>query len=167
LLNLVLGLQKPTKGTIRIKGIDINSLSTDDRIHLVQLVDRNPFILNDSVLRNTLLGTNANQRDLHDCLETLGLSSEPLFREQSHRYLADALAVSTGQAVMIALLRATLMRPQLLLIDEALSSLPEDKHRHIIQGLQKLGINVLLVQHGTSPILADLPTFQLADLQKP
>lgn len=165
-LNLLLGLQRPTEGAIRINGIDVNSLNQDNRIHLVQLVDRNPFILNDTVLRNTLLGTKANQQDLHDCLEALGLVSEPLFREQSHRYLADATAVSTGQAVMIALLRAILMRPQLLLIDEALSSLPEEKHLPIIRGLQSLGINVLLVQHGTSPMLKALPTFQLADLQK-
>ena len=165
-LNLILGLLKPTDGAVFIKGVDIHSLSTCERIHLVQLIDRSPFIHNDSVLRNTLLGTNANQRDLHDCLEILGLASEPLFREQSHRYLADSTAVSTGQAVMIGLLRAILMKPQLLLIDEAFSSLPEDKHLPIITGLQKLGINVLLVQHGTSPILASLPTFQLADLQQ-
>lgn len=165
-LNLILGLQKPTEGVIRIKGIDINTLSNDERIHLVQLVDRNPFILNDSVLNNTLLGTKASAQDLHHCLMTLDLGEEPLFREQSHRYLADASAVSTGQAVMIALLRAVLMQPQLLLIDEALSSLPEDKHIPIIRGLRKLGINVLLVQHGTSPMLGALPNFQLADLQK-
>jgi len=165
-LNLVLGIQKPTEGSVRIKGIEINELSSEERIHLVQLIDRNPFILNDSVIANTLLGTNAKQQDLHDCLETVGLASEPLFREQLHRYLADSSAVSTGQAVMIALLRAILMKPQLLLIDEALSSLPEERHLPIIRGLQKLGINVLLVQHGTSPMLKALPTFQLADLQK-
>jgi ATP-binding cassette subfamily B protein len=164
--NLILGLQRPTQGCIRVKGVDISSINNAQRNHLVQFVDRNPFILNDSVLRNTLLGTSANERDLQDCLETLGLTGEPLFREQAHRYLPNASALSTGQAVMIALLRAILMRPQLLLIDEALSSLPEDKHLKILRGLQKLGINVLLVQHGTSPVLSALPTFQLAELQQ-
>ncbi len=164
--NLILGLQKPTQGCIRVKGVDISAVNNEQRNQLVQFVDRNPFILNDSVLRNTLLGTSANERDLQDCLEKLGLAGEALFREQAHRYLPDASAVSTGQAVMIALLRAILMRPQLLLIDEALSSLPEDKHLQILRGLQKLGINVLLVQHGTSPVLSALPTFQLAELQQ-
>jgi ATP-binding cassette subfamily B protein len=164
--NLILGLQRPTQGCIRVKGVDISSINNAQRNQLVQFVDRNPFILNDSVLRNTLLGTSANERDLQDCLETLGLTGEPLFREQAHRYLPNASALSTGQAVMIALLRAILMRPQLLLIDEALSSLPEDKHLKILRGLQKLGINVLLVQHGTSPVLSALPTFQLAELQQ-
>jgi ABC-type bacteriocin/lantibiotic exporter with double-glycine peptidase domain len=163
--NLILGLQKPTEGDIKIRGIDISAIGNAERNQLVQFVDRNPFILNDSVLRNTLLGTNANAQDLHDCLDALGLAGEPLFREQANRYLPDASAVSTGQAVMIALLRAILMRPQLLLVDEALSSLPEKKHLPILRGLQHLGINVLLVQHGTSAVLSALPTFQLAELQ--
>ena len=165
--NLILGLQKPTQGCIRIRGIDIAAVNKAQRNQLVQFVDRNPFILNDSVLRNTLLGTNTKAQDLQDCLEALGLSGEPLFREQADRYLADASAVSTGQAVMIGLLRAILMKPQLLLIDEALSSLPEEKHLPILRGLQKLGINVLLVQHGTSAVLSALPTFQLGELQHP
>ena len=164
--NLILGLQKPTEGSIQIRGIDVCEATNFQRNQLVQFVDRNPFILNDSVLHNTLLGTNSNAQDLQDCLEALGLSGEPLFRQQANRYLADASSVSTGQAVMIGLLRAILMRPQLLLIDEALSSLPEDKHLPILRGLQKLGINVLLVQHGTSAVLSALPTFQLAELQQ-
>ena len=159
-------MQKPTQGSIRIRGVDICDVNNPQRNQLVQFVDRNPFILNDSVLHNTLLGTNSNAQDLQDCLEALGLSSEPLFREQANRYLADESAVSTGQAVMIALLRAILMKPQLLLIDEALSSLPEDKHLPILRGLQALGINVLLVQHGTSAVLSALPTFQLAEVQQ-
>ena len=163
--NLILGLQKPSEGVIRIKGVDISTATNAERNALVQFIDRDPFILNDSVLRNTLLGTGANEHDLRDCLDILGLSNEPLFREQAHRYLPDASAVSTGQAVMIGLLRAILIRPQLLLIDEALSSLPEDKHLPILRGLQKLGINVLLIQHGTSAVLSALPTIQLAELQ--
>jgi len=164
--NLLSGLQKPSEGKILIRGIDVCDAPNDVRNRLVQFVDRNPFIIGDSVLRNTLLGTNANPQDLYECLETLGLAGEPLFREQANRHLPDASAVSTGQAVMIALLRAILMRPQLLLIDEALSSLPEDKHLPILRGLQKLGVNVMLVQHGTSAVLSELPTFQLEELQQ-
>lgn len=164
--NLILGLQMPTQGNIRIKGVDVGVVSKAQRNQLVQFVDRNPFIVNDSVLGNILLGTGASESALHDCLESLGLTGEPLFREQAHRYLPDASAVSTGQAVLIGLLRAILMRPQLLLIDEALSSLPEELHLPILRGFQKLGINVLLVQHGTSPVLSLLPTFQLAELQQ-
>jgi ATP-binding cassette subfamily B protein len=164
--DLILGLQQPTKGCIRVKGVDPAAVTNIQRNQLVQFVDRNPFIHNDTVLRNTLLGTGATERDLHDCLDALGLAAEPLFREQAHRHIADAGALSTGQVVMIALLRAILMRPQLLLIDEALSSLPEDKHLQILKGLQQLGLNVLLVQHGTSPVLSLLPTFKLEELQQ-
>ena len=165
LFNLILGLHKPSDGTILVKGLDISSAGKSQRNLLVQFIDRNPFITNDTVIRNTLLGTNKTQQDLHDCLEIVGLVNEPLFREQSLRYLPDSSAISTGQAVMIALMRAILLKPQLLLIDEALSSLPEERHLPILRGIQKLGINVILIQHGTSPVLSALPTIQLAEMQ--
>lgn len=163
--NLILGLLKPTEGVIHVKGINISSISTGQRNSLVQFVDRNPFIMSDSILNNTLLGTKANQRDLYDCLNVLGLNNESIFREQAHRFIQDSTSISTGQGVMIALVRAVLMKPQLLLVDEALSSLPEEKHFSILKGLQSLGINVLLVQHGTSKVLSSLPTFKLSEVQ--
>lgn len=163
--NLILGLLKPTEGTILVRGVDISSISTEQKNNLVQFVDRNPFIMNDTIINNALLGTNSNLKELHSCLQVLELEREPLFREQAHRYIADSSGVSTGQAVMIALVRAVLMKPELLLIDEALSSLPEEKHFSILKGLQTLGINVLLVQHGTSRVLSGLPTFQLSEVQ--
>ena len=163
--NLILGLLKPTEGVIHVKGIDVSSISTGQRNSLVQFVDRNPFIMSDSILNNTLLGTNAKQKDLYACLKVLELNNESIFREQAHRFIQDSTSISTGQGVMIALVRAVLMKPQLLLVDEALSSLPEEKHFSILKGLQSLGINVLLVQHGTSKVLSSLPTFQLSEVQ--
>jgi ATP-binding cassette subfamily B protein len=163
--NLILGLLAPSEGTLRVRGFEINKLNQTDRNKLVQFVDRNPFILNDSVINNVLLGTGSSHQNLHECLLTLKLDGEPLFREQSHRYLQDASSISTGQAVMIAIVRAALIKPQLMLIDEALTSLPENMHLSILKGLQTIGINILIVQHGSSRLLDSLPTFQLKEIQ--
>jgi ATP-binding cassette subfamily B protein len=165
LLNLILGLLKPSNGKVMIHGVEIHTLSQAERNQFVQLVDRNPFILSDSVLNNTLLGSNARPEELQKCLQMLCLDGDPLFREQSHRLLNDSNSISTGQAVMIALVRAVLNKPQLLLLDEALTSLPEESHLPILLGIRKLGINVLLVQHGTSKALSQVPTIQVETLQ--
>ena len=165
LLNLILGLLTPTEGRVLIYGVDIHQISKTERNHLVQFVDRNPFIVNDSVINNALLGSQAKPSDLHHCLQLLSLDDEPLFREQSHRQLQDESSLSTGQAVMLALVRAVLMQPKLLLLDEALTSLPENQHLPILIGLRNLGINVLLVQHGTSKATASLPTVAIDSIQ--
>ena len=112
-----------------------------------------------------MLGSDAKVEDLQHCLEALGLDGDPLFREQRNRFLHDASSISTGQGVMIAIVRALLIKPQVLLLDEALTSLPEDSHLPILKGIRQLGINVLLVQHGTSKALAAVPTVQIETLQ--
>jgi ATP-binding cassette subfamily B protein RaxB len=165
LLNLILGILKPSVGRILIKGVDIHSITRVDRNHLVQYIDREPFIIPDTVLNNSLLGTNASPTQLQDCLQALTLDTNPFFCEQSHRLLRDLSSLSSGQAVMVALLRAVLHKPQLLLIDEAMTSLPEETHLPILKGIRQLGINVLLVQHGTSQALDIVPTVQLSKLQ--
>ena len=165
LFNLILGLLKPTAGEVLINGVNIHSLSQSNRNQMVQFVDRNPFILPDTIINNTLLGSNAKTEDLHHCLKTIGLDQEPLFREQAHRLLNDGTSISTGQGVMIALVRALLAKPRLLLLDEALTSLPEDSHLQILKGIRQLGINLILIQHGTSKVLANLPTVQVHNIQ--
>jgi ABC-type multidrug transport system fused ATPase/permease subunit len=165
LLNLILGLLTPSEGKVLIKGIEVHSLPQLELNSLVQLVDRNPFILSDTVLNNTMLGSNASPEDFQQCLAALNLDGNPLFREQSHRFLTDASTISTGQGVMIALIRALLKKPQLLLLDEALTSLPEDTHLKILKGIRQLGINVLIVQHGTSTGLLAVPTIRIESLQ--
>ena len=165
LLNLILGLLTPTEGRILIYGVDVHQISKTDRNRIVQYVDRSPFIVNESVINNALLGSEAKPAELHRCLKALSLDDEPLFREQSHRVLQDASSLSTGQAVMVALVRAVLMQPKLLLLDEALTSLPESQHLPILVGLRSLGINVLLVQHGTSKAMESVPTVAMDAIQ--
>lgn len=165
LFNLILGLLKPSKGELLINGIDIHSLSQSDRNQMVQLVDRNPFILPDTVINNALLGSKSKIQDLHQCLRTLGLDQESLFREQANRLLNDVSSISTGQGVMIGLVRALLIKPRLLLLDEALTSLPEDSHIQILRGIRQLGINIIVIQHGASKVLANLPTVQITSIQ--
>jgi ABC-type molybdenum transport system ATPase subunit/photorepair protein PhrA len=67
---------------------------------------------------------------------------------------------------MISLVRAALIGPSLLLIDESLVSLPQELHKSVVQGLLSLGINVLVVQHGESEYISSLPTITMASLQK-
>lgn len=165
LLYLILGMLSPSEGKVLIKGVEVHSIPRSERNKIVQLVDRNPFIITDTVLNNALLGTGSSLKNLEHCLISLGLNSDPLFREQSHRFIKDSTSLSTGQSVMIGIVRAVLKKPQLLLLDEALTSLPEEMHLPILKGIKSTGINVLLVQHGTSKALAKVPTINIATIQ--
>ena len=115
---------------------------------------------------NARLGTIADHNQYEECVSALGLSNQSIFSQQNGRYLQDDSSLSIGQAVMISLVRAALLRPILLLIDESLVSLPQELHQGVVKGLLSLGINVLVVQHGESDYIGSLPTVTMASLQR-
>lgn len=166
LLNLLMGLISPASGQVSICGVDMASLELEDKRKIVQYVDRSALIGRGSVESNARLGTQASHEDYEQTLAALGLAREAIFSQQNARNLQDETSVSTGQAVMISIIRAALMKPTLLLIDESLVSIPQELHKPVIQGLLKLQINILIVQHGNSPVISSLPTIAMSDLQK-
>lgn len=165
LLNLLMGLIYPTSGQVLIDGVDLRSLMLSDLRQLVQYIDRTALIALGSVESNARLGTAASHHDYETVLADLGLSNETVFSHQNSRILQNESSISTGQAVMISLVRAALLKPKLLMIDESLVSLPESLHKPVIEGLLKRKINLLVVQHGDSPFISKLPTVTMHDLQ--
>ena len=156
-LNLLLGFATPSSGEVCLFGHRVSDLPQPDRNRLIQLVDRSPTITSGSVYQNIHLGLAPDGDAYLDVIQQLGLQEQSIFRQQLQRYLQDDNSVSTGQAVMIALVRAAMIHPMLLLLDEALASLPEALHQVILEGFKTLGINVLIVQHGSSAALNGLP----------
>jgi ABC-type molybdenum transport system ATPase subunit/photorepair protein PhrA len=67
---------------------------------------------------------------------------------------------------MIALMRAAVLQPKLLVLDEALTSLPEALHIPVLVGLRSLGLHVLIIQHGVSAALTSIPTLTMAQLKR-
>ena len=138
-------------------GHRVSELPQQQRNQLVQLVDRLPTITSGSVFQNIHLGLSTSGDTYLEVIRALGLREQPIFTQQLQRFLQDDSCVSTGQAVMIALVRAALIQPRILLLDEALASLPENLHQPVLAGFNGLGINVLIVQHGDSAALTGLP----------
>ena len=155
---------KPSAGSIFVFGVDVSSLPITELRKHIQCVDRSPLIVNGSVESNAMLGAQCTREDYKEALVSLGLDQISLFRRQSRRYLLNETSVSIGQGVMINLVRAALIKPRLLLIDESLVSLPEHLHRPILKGFLSLNISVIIVQHGDSPLISSLPTLHMHQL---
>lgn len=165
-LNLLLGFAQPSSGEIRIFGQCVSELRQEERNRLIQLVDRSPTISAGTVFQNLHLGVDPRSGEAYqEVMSLLGLQEQSIFSQQLQRYLLDETSVSTGQAVMIALVRAGLIRPRILLLDEALASLPEPLHQPILDGLSRLEINVLIVQHGDSAVIERLPRIDTASFR--
>jgi branched-chain amino acid transport system ATP-binding protein len=146
----IMGLVKPASGRIEFLGHDLLSLPTERIVTLgIGLVPEGRWVLGDmTVYENLLLGAyirkDASAALREDLEQIYGLF--PVLRERA-RQLAATL--SGGEQQMLAIARALMARPKLLLMDEpsvGLAPLIVEEIFRVIKALHARGTTILLVE---------------------
>ena len=159
--DLLIGLQRPNRGRVLIDQIDLEEIDKNQFRQLIGYVPQEPILFNSS-LRDNLLWSfpNASEQDLWDALESANAKSFVLALPQGlETSVGDrGLRLSGGQRQRIALARALIKKPQILILDEATSSLDPESEKQIQDSIERLSENVttILISHS-------LYTIQMAD----
>lgn len=154
-LRLLAGLEHPTSGTIRISGKDVTNLPANER-DVAMVFQSYALFPHMSALDNVMYGLQAggmNKKEAQDRaregLKMIGLE------HQGNRLPSE---LSGGQQQRIAVARALVLEPQVLLLDEPLSNLDERLRRRVrtdIRDLQqRLGFTAVYVTHDQEEALA-------------
>jgi molybdate transport system ATP-binding protein len=152
LLNLIAGLEEPDSGLIRIGSTTLYDSATNTNLPIHQR--RIGYVFQDSLLfphftvkSNLLYGFRDGAIDLQTVINFLGLTD--LLERRPAK-------LSGGERQRVAIGRALLSSPQLLLMDEPLASLDMDRKREIfpyIEQLQsKFNIPVIYVSHAMEEV---------------
>ncbi|MEU3741181.1 MULTISPECIES: ABC transporter ATP-binding protein [unclassified Streptomyces] len=153
LLNMVAGLDRPTSGTVEVQGHDLGKLNETGlalfrRRHVgmifqfFNLIDDLP-VLDNVALAAQLTGTSARQarRRALELLDELGVA------KRRNNYPAT---LSGGERQRVAVARALMNRPALLLADEptgALDSRSGEQVMDLLIDLNQIGQTLLIVTH--------------------
>lgn len=153
LVKLLVGLYKPSSGTIEFSGVNVNELDLEKLRNRIGLVAQDTQLFAGTI-RENLLFAHPSATD-EQCIEALK-SSAAVSLLQRGGYGLDTrigeggLKLSGGEKQRLAIARALLRQPDLLIFDEATSSLDSITEEQITQTIREIErsrkdfINVLI-----------------------
>ncbi len=152
-LRSVVGLVKPESGSIIYRGEDLKKFPTKDLVHkgITLVPEGRRVFANLTVLENLKIGafSRKDEKAIKDDLEWV-YSLFPRLKERSWQ-LAGTL--SGGEQQMLAVGRALMSKPKLLMMDEpslGLAPLIVKEIFNIIQEIHKQGVTILLIEQNAN-----------------
>jgi subfamily B ATP-binding cassette protein MsbA len=150
-----------TEGSIRIDGADIRDYNQKDLISLMGIVTQEAILFNDTIYNNITFGMeNVTREDVENAARIANAEEFILAMEDGYdTNIGDRGAkLSGGQRQRLAIARAVLKNPPILILDEATSALDTESERLVQDALTKL------MKNRTSVVIAHrLSTIQHAD----
>jgi len=161
LISLLLRFYDVQRGAIRIDGVDIKQMDLNDLRRRFGVVLQDPFLFSGTVGGNIRLGSDwIDDRDVERAAEEVNLADfiRTLPGGFAEEVRERGSTLSTGQKQLISFARALAHNPQVLILDEATSSVDTETEFRVRDALSRM------VQGRTSLIIAHrLSTIQRAD----
>jgi ABC-type multidrug transport system fused ATPase/permease subunit len=159
LVKLLLKLNSPTSGNIKIGGIDISSFTREELLDHVFYVPQKPKLLNRTLYDNIIYGMENNGKSreenikhVSEIMKNMGISDDviQIFMKKMDTQLGvDGVKLSGGQRQIVWIIRAMLRDPSILIFDEPTSALDQNNKQIIIDTIKGVGKSktVIIITH--------------------
>jgi ATP-binding cassette subfamily B protein len=155
LVELIPRLADPDEGSILLDGVEINQLSLEELRRTVGFVTQETFLFSQTIGENISLGelpaadveAAARVAQLHETITAFPAGYETMLGERG-------INLSGGQKQRTALARALARKPDIVVLDDALSAVDTDTEAAILRGLKQAlaGVTTLVVSHRITAI---------------
>ena len=162
LASLVPRLQDVSAGTVSIDEVDIRDMPVNELRHLVSVSFEDPILFSTSVAENVEMGApGASEEEIWEALEIAAAKDfvSRLPEGLDTQVGEQGLSLSGGQRQRLALARAVIGRPRILVLDDPLSAVDVDTEDRVQRALREI------LPDSTTLIIAHRPsTAALADV---
>jgi ATP-binding cassette subfamily C protein len=168
LIDVITGMRAADAGDVLVDGVPMKELSLASLRDRLALVPQESIFFHDTIRQNlSIFAPKANDQDIWSALEQAAAAEFVRERPLGLDTVLgdDALRVSGGQRQRLALARALLRRPQLLILDEPTSALDPETESAVMQSLLRLRgrVTVLVVTHRQSFLASADRVYRLID----
>ena len=158
IFNLISALNKPDSGEILFDGESINELTKDSIRGNLSVISQNAYIFNMSIEDNLrIIKKNATKKEIEKACKMACLDEfiESLPNKYKTIVGEGGVTLSGGQRQRIAIARALLLNTEVLLFDEATSSLDNTTQEKIQNAIENLKgkYTILIIAHRLSTVI--------------
>ncbi|MDD4834308.1 MAG: ABC transporter ATP-binding protein [Lutispora sp.] len=158
LFKLIMGLLKPSKGSITINGIDVYNIPNSEKRKIFGYVDQSFHIIKGTVADQiSLQDENITREQIENALDFVGLTDYIASLENGiDTKVTNDTLFSQGQKQLLSIARAIVTNPPILLLDEITANLDSITEEKIVSVLQKAsdGHTILSISHRLSSMIA-------------
>ncbi len=157
LLNLILRLYEPENGSIFIDGLNIKDIKLESLKKQIGMVLQEPFLWDDTVANNILYGAEAaDEEEIINAARVAEAHAFIMNLPKQYDSIVGEMAckISEGQKQRIAIARAVIKNPKILILDEAMSSLDSETEDKILDNIRRefSGSTLIAVSHRLSTV---------------
>jgi ABC-type multidrug transport system fused ATPase/permease subunit len=166
ILNLILRLYDPWSGDVIIDGYNIKDLKLSSLRWQIGMVLQEPFLFNDAIENNIRYGKpDAGEKEIIEVAKICGV--DEFVSKLPDRYKTiigeNACKISEGEKQKIAIARALIKKPRILILDEAMSSMDSLSEEKILLKIKQIPeiLTVIIVSHRLSAVMKADSTYFL------
>lgn len=145
-VDLLCGLIKPDKGKIFFNTYNINSIKHEDLSKMISVTSDNVGVFNASVFDNVKFAkVNATDEEVIEAITISGLSKVLSYSGRNYNWIVSEEIMSEGDKQFLSLARVVLRNPPVVIVDEAIRDLSENRKRLFLESLKKFTENKTLI----------------------
>ncbi|MFJ8853695.1 peptidase domain-containing ABC transporter [Streptomyces sp. NPDC102437] len=151
---IICGLYEPTEGTVRFGGHEMSEYDKNALRRTIGYIPQEVHLHNRTILENLTLGQDISVERVREYCDSVGILDFLDDLPMGLKTLVSEMGAnfSGGQRQRLAIVRALLQRPRILVMDEATASLDTVNERRVTRIIQDIGATQVIIAHRLATI---------------